>query len=168
MSDQPKWISGEESTCIRKWADFLHTEAKRLFNQDGTHGNMLFCFNRENGLISVNPIPPNTDQDQVNEAITNAVIENNLYGVILIGESWMYSLKEKDHTSFQLLDGEMRVSDLNDEDKKEALMIRMENSDGDCLIYLDEIIRNENGHALKEGEIIKSAQKKWFINQNHI
>ncbi len=45
----------------------------------------------------------------------------------MMGETWMYIAKEKDHTVFQLLDGEMRVSDLNDEDKKEALMIKMEN-----------------------------------------
>lgn len=167
MDDQPKWIVNAESSCILKWTDYLHSEAKRLFNQDGTHGNLLFSFDKENGLVSVNLIPPNTDHDQLNEAITNAVNEHNLYGVVVIGETWMYSIKEKDHTSFQLLDGEMRVSDLNDEDKKEALMIRMENRDGDCLVYLDEIIRDKNGHVLKEGKIIKSALKKWFIDQNH-
>lgn len=166
MSDQPKWIANAESSCILKWTDYLHAEAKRLFNQDGTHGNVLFSFSKEKGLISVNLIPPNTDHDQLNEAITNAVNEHNLYGVVVIGETWMYSIKEKDHTAFQLLDGEMRVSDLNDEDKKEALMIRMENRDGDCLIYLDEIIRDKNGHALNENKIIRSAQRKWFIDQN--
>lgn len=163
MSDQPKWISHEGSACIREWTDHLHTEAKRLFNQDGTHANLLFCFSKENGLISVNSVPPNTDHAQLDEAIMNAVNEHNLYGVIFIGESWMYFIKEKDHTAFQLLDGEMNVSDLNDEDKKEALIIRMENRDGDCLIYLDEILRDENGHALKEGKIIRRAEKKWFV-----
>jgi hypothetical protein len=167
MSDQPIWISNEKSACIRKWTDHLHTEAKRLFTQDGTHGNMMFSFNKENGLISVNLIPPNIDHDQLNDGIMNAVNEYNLYGVVFIGETWMYFIKEKDHTAFQLLDGEMKVSDLNDEDKKEALMIRMENSDGDCLVYLNEIIRDENGHTLKEGKIIGNAQKKWFIDQNH-
>lgn len=162
MSDHPKWISDEESTSILKWTNFLYTEAKRVFNQDGTHGNMLFSFNKEKGLISVNLVPPNTDHALLNESIMNAVHEYNLYAVVFIGETWMYAVKEKDHTAFQLLDGEMKVSDLNDEDKKEALMMRMENGDGDCLIYLHEIVRDENGHALKEGEIIKSAQKMWF------
>ena len=128
MNDQPKWLANEESACIKKWADNLHTEAKRLFNQDGTHGNILFLFNKENGLVSVNPVPPNVDHDQLNDSIMNAVIEHNLYGVIFIGETWAYFIKENDHTAFQLLDGEMKVSELNDEDKKEALIVRMENS----------------------------------------
>lgn len=167
MNEQPKWIPNEESSCMLKWTDYLHTEAKRLFFQDGTHGNMMFSFSREKGLISVNLVPSNTDHDQLNEAIANAVNEYNLYGVVFIGELWMYSIKENDHTAFQLLDREMRVSDLRDEDKKEALMVRMENHDGDCLTYLNEITRNEDGHSLKEGEIIKSAQKNWFIGQDH-
>lgn len=162
MSDQPKWITNAESECILKWTEYLHEEAKRLFIQDGTHGNLLFCFNKEHGLVSVNPIPPNIDQDQLDTAIMHAVYEHHLYGVIFIGETWMYFIKEKDHTAFQLLDGEMKVSDLNDEDKKEALIVRMENRDEDCLIYLDEIKRDENGVILKECKAIRGSQKKWF------
>lgn len=164
MSSQPKWIANSKSSCMLEWTDYLHTEAKRLFNQDGTHGNMMFSFSKEEGLISVNLIPPNTDNDQLNEAISNAVSEHGLYSVIVIGETWMYPIKEKDHTAFQLLDGEMRVSDLNDKDKKEALMIRMENRDGDCLVYLDEIIRDKSGHSLNKNKKIKSASRKWFID----
>jgi len=163
MSDQPKWITDEESACIQKWTEYLYTEAKRLFTQDGTHANLLFCFNKENGLVSVNPVPPNIDHEQLNAAIMNAVKEHDLYGVVVIGETWMYNIKEKDHTAFQLLDGEMTVSDLNDEDKREALMVRMENSEGNCLVYLDEIIRDGNGVSLKEGKKNRGVQKKWFV-----
>jgi hypothetical protein len=162
MNDKPKWITNEESACIRQWADYLHKEAKRLMTQDGTHACLLFLFNKESGLISLNQVPPNLDHNELNVAVANAISEHNLYGVILISETWAYFVKEKDHTAFQLLDGEMKVSDLNDEDKREALMIKMENSDGDCLIYLDEIIRDENGITLKECKAIRGAQKKWF------
>lgn len=166
MSEQPKWTTGEESACIGKWTDYLHTEAKRQFSQDGTHGNMLFLFTKEDGLVSVDLVPPNIDQDQLNAAISDAVNQHNLYGVIFIGEIWMYVIKEKDHTAFQLLDGEMKVSDLRDGDKREALMVRMESRDGDSLIYLDEIIRNDNGIILKEGRVNKSAQMNWFKGIN--
>lgn len=167
MSSEPKWIADAESTCIQEWTDFLHAEAKRLFIQDGTHGSMLFCFDKENGLVSVNPIPPKTDQHQLNNGVMHAINDYNLYGAVFIGEVWMYLAKDKDHTVFQLLDGEMNVSDLNDEDKKEALMIRMENQEGGCVIYLDEIKRDENGHRLNESKKIQGAQRKWFIEQNH-
>ena len=163
MFDQAKWTPDAASACMRKWTENLHQEAKRQFKQDRTHANLLFCFNKENGLVSVNPIPPGIDHNQLNDAIVNAVNEHHLYGVIFIGETWMYFIKEKDHTSFQLLDGEMNVSDLNAEDKKESLMIRMENSEGDCLVYLDEIIRDENEVTLKEGKMITTAQQNWFV-----
>lgn len=165
MIDKPKWISDAESECMRNWMENLHTEAKRLLIQDGTHASLLFLFNKEDGLISVNPIPPNIDHAQLNEAVKNAVDEHDLYGVVFIGETWAYFGKEKDHTLFQLLDGEMKVSDLNSEDRREALMIRMENADGNCLIYLDEIIRDKNGITLKNDLMTESFQKKWFAHQ---
>lgn len=164
MTDKPKWIPNAESECIRSWTEQLHTEAKRLMTQDGTHASILFLFNKENGLISVNPVPAKVDLDQLNTAVKNAVNQHHLYGVVFIGETWTYFMKEKDHTAFQILNGEMRVSDLNSEDKKEALMVRMENSDGDCLVYLDEIIRDKNGVILKDCLVTESSQKKWFVH----
>lgn len=69
------------------------------------------------------------------------ILSEHFGGVVFICETWAYYMKENDHTAFQLLDGEMKVSDLNSEDKREALMVRMENGDGDCLVYLDEIVK---------------------------
>src|SRR5437868_7098672 len=124
MIDKPKWIPKAESECIRNWTENLYKEAKRLLIQDGTHARLLFLFNKESGLISINPVPPNIDHEELNVAVANAVNEHGLYGVVFIGETWAYFMKENDHTAFQLLDGEMKVSDLNAEDKKEALMVR--------------------------------------------
>lgn len=168
MLDNSEWIPNAKSECIRKWAENLHKEAKRLMIQDGTHANLLFLFNKENGLISINPVPPNIEHEHLNATVENAVKEHQLYGVIFIGESWAYFIKEKDHTAFQLLDGEMKVSDLNSEDKKEALIVRMENDDGDCLMYLDEIIRDKKGVTLKESLITESSQRKWFFHREDV
>jgi hypothetical protein len=122
----------------------------------------MFSFDKDKGLVSVDLIPPSTDLCQLNETIIHTVNEHNLYGVIVIGETWMYVSKEKDHTLTQLLDGEMRVSDLTAEDKKEALMIKMENRDGDCVLYVEEIIRSKTGHSLNQSQPIRSNQRKWF------
>jgi len=127
---------------------------------------MLFLFNEESGLISINPIPPKIEHSPLNTSIINAVKEHDLYSVIFIGEVWAYFIKEKDHTAFQLLDGEMKVSDLNDEDKKEILMVRMETSDGDCFIYLNEILRDKSGVTLGEDKTISGEQRHWFILEN--
>ena len=61
MIGKPKWIPKSESECIRNWTENLHKEAKRLLVKDGTHASLLFLFNKESGLISVNPVPPNVD-----------------------------------------------------------------------------------------------------------
>lgn len=163
MNTQPTWQPEAKSSSICQWIDYLHMEAKRLFDKDKTHGNMLFSFNKEDGLIGINLVPPGVDHDLLNVSVRDAVIEHNLYGVILICESWAYFVKEEnDHTVFQLLDGEMKVSDLNDKDKKEILLVRMENCDGDCVIYWNEIIRNKDGIALSSGKKIYNGQRHWF------
>ena len=166
MDNQPKWEQQEKLSCIREWVGNLHVEAKRLFDKDGTHGNMIFCFDERNGLISVNLIPQKVEHDQLNISIRNAVIEHNLYGIVFIGESWAYFIKENDHTAFQLLDGEMKVSELNDEDKKEILLVRMENSDGDCVVYWDEILRGEKGVCLGIDKRISGEPSNWFLCHN--
>lgn len=67
----------------------------------------------------------------------------------------------------------MKVSDLNDDDKSEALLIRMENRDDDCLIYLNEIKRNENG-TLKECKVMSESQIRFgekmikFLNKSYL
>lgn len=56
----------------------------------------------------------------------------------------------------------MKVSDLSEKDRKEILLVRMENNDGDCVIYWNEIIRNKEGIALSTGKTIYNEQRQWF------
>jgi hypothetical protein len=160
----PLWNPDAKSASIRKWADHLHKEAKRVFLQDKTHAHILFAF-QDAGPVSITPIPPKTIPDQVHNAIVRAIRENNLYGVIHVGEAWTYFPKGKnDHTAFQLLDGEIRVSDLRDGDKTEALYLRMETRDGDCVVYLNRIMRNGKKVELGEQRTISDEDLKWFAN----
>jgi hypothetical protein len=83
--------------------------------------------------------------------------------VIHVGEAWSYFIKEgKDHTAFQLLDGEMKVSDLNDTDRSECLHLRMESRDGDCVVYLDQIVRDGDKIELGAGRTVPDEDMKWF------
>ncbi len=162
MDNQPQWMEKEKCTSIEKWTDCLHSEAKRLFTQDGAHGTMIFCFNDNDGLIAIQPVPPKTDAAQIHGSIAHAVTEHQLFGVVLIGEAWAYLTKENDHTLFQILDGEMNVSDLSDEDKEEVLMVRMENREGESLTYYNEIIRTEESPSLGEEKTVNNMKRKWF------
>ena len=123
---------------------------------------MLFR-SQDSGPISVTPVPPKTTPEQIHTAIVGAIRDDKLYGVICVSEAWTYFQKEhRDHTAFQLLDGEMKVSDLKAGDKTEALYLRMESKDGDCLVYLDRIIRHGDKVDLGEHRTINGEELKWF------
>lgn len=155
------WDASVKAASLRKWADGLHKEAKRVFAKDKTHAHILFLF-KDEGPVSITPVPPKTDQGQLDRAVVQAVKDNDLYGVILVGEAWTYFCKPKDHTAFQLMDGEMKVSDLKPEDKNECLYLRMESREGDSVIYLDRILREGENVTLGEHRTVNGEDCKWF------
>jgi hypothetical protein len=158
----PLWNPAAKSASIRKWADRLHKEAKRVFLQDKAHAHFVFAF-LDSGPMSITPVPPKTPQDRTHNAIITAIRQNNLYGIIDVGEAWTYFPKsDKDHTAFLLLDGEKRVSDLRDGDRTEALYLRMESRDGDCVVYLNRIVREGNKVGLGEYRTISDEELQWF------
>jgi hypothetical protein len=161
--NNPVWNPSNKSATLQTWANSLHQQSKAMFLKDKTHAHILFFFNDTDGLISVNPVPPKTGHMQINGAIKGAIKEHNLFGVIHVGEAWTYFPKDKkDHTAFQLLDGEMKVSDLNQQDKTEALYLRMESRDRDCVVYLNRIIRNGDQVELSSDKMLANEDLKWF------
>ncbi|MFC1498495.1 hypothetical protein ACFLS1_08515 [Verrucomicrobiota bacterium] len=156
-TQQPKWDPLDKPKSLINWGTWLHEEAKRTFLRDKTHGQMLFLFN-DDGLCSISPIPPNTSSEQITAGVRQAVQENNLYGVITISEAWAYFPEDKnDHTSFQLLDGEMKVADLNDEDKTEALLVKTESKDRGGITWVDKIVRD--GDEVSLGKALMMDKK---------
>jgi hypothetical protein len=113
---QPIWNPADKSGSLKAYAEYLHREAVRVFLKDKTHCQILFLFS-EAGLVSVNPVPANTAADALTAGVRQTVLKNGLYGVIMIAEAWTYMPKrEKDHTAVQIMHGEMRVTDLKDDD----------------------------------------------------
>ena len=160
----PLWRPDTNSASLREWADHLHKEAKRVFLRDKAHAHFVFSFG-DSGPVAVTPVAPKTPQDQIHNAIMVAIRKDNLYGIIDVGEAWTYFPKGgKDHTAYQLLDGEKRVSDLQDGDRTEALYLRMESGDGDCVVYLDRIVRDGDKVGLGEHRTISHEDLLWFAN----
>ena len=155
---QPIWNPADKQASLKAYAEFLHGEAVRMFRKDKTHVQILFLFT-DAGLVSVNPVPANTAADALTAGVKQAVLENGLYGVIMIAEAWTYMPKRaKDHTTVQIMCGEMNVADLKDEDRTEALMLRMESRDGGHLTWLDPIIRTSDDVTLGEGMVLGREQ----------
>lgn len=143
---------------LRAYAEWLHGEAMRVFRKDKTHCQILFLFS-DAGLVSVNPVPANTAADALTAGVRQAVLENGLYGVIMIAEAWTYLPKRaKDHTAVQIMHGEMRVEDLKDDDRTEALMLRMESRDGAHVTCVDAILRRGGDVRLGEGLVLGREQ----------
>lgn len=161
MNDRPLWIPTAKSASIHKWAESLHKQAKAAFLKNKGHAHILFLF-KDDGLTSINPVPPKTSHEQIYNAIRKAIMDNNLYGVIHVGECWTYFPKKHDHTAFQILDGELKVADLKDEDKTEALYMRMESRDGDCVLFLDKIERKGDEVMLGDARRIEGEELKWW------
>ena len=75
---------------------------------------------------------------------------NNAYGVIQIGEVWTYiPPKPNDHTFRQVVEGEMKVSELKPEDKTEALFVRYQSLEDQCF-WVNPILREGTGVSLGE------------------
>ena len=56
----------------------------------------------------------------------------------------------------------MSVSDLRPEDRKETLIVQMENRDGDCIVYLNEIVRDATGVCLGDSTKTSCERRSWF------
>jgi len=142
---QPEWDKLTPSESFFTYAEWLHEQAMDTFLEDKTHAQILFLFSEEEGLVSINQIPPNTTDKQLLNGVRQAIGEHNLYAVITLAETWTYFPKKKhDHVITQLVHDEMGVADLRDDDKTECLMLRMESRDGDGLVWLNRIIRDGN------------------------
>ena len=155
---QPIWNPADKPGSLKAYAEFLHHQAVEMFRKDKTHCQILFLFS-DAGLVSVNPVPANTAADALAAGVRQAVLENGLYGVIMIAEAWTYLPKRVgDHTAVQIMHGEMRVGDLKAEDRTEALMVRMESRDGGHLTWLEPIIRTGDDVTLGEGMVLGHEQ----------
>ncbi|NLF99547.1 MAG: hypothetical protein GX565_05280 [Lentisphaerae bacterium] len=151
---QPLWNIDDKPGSLKAYAEWLHREAVRMFMQDKSHCQILFLFS-DVGLASMNPVPENTEPERLLAGVRRAVQEHNLYGVITIAEAWTYMPRRVgDHTAVQIMHGEMRVADLKDDDRTEALMLRMESRDGGHLTWLEPIIRTGDDVTLGEGVVL--------------
>lgn len=150
----PPWDPADKPGSLRAYAEWLRGIAIDTFLKDKAHCQILFLFG-DDGLASVNPVPENTEPSGLLAGVRSAVQEHNLCGVITIAEAWTYMPKRAgDHTAVQIMHGEMRVEDLKDEDRTEALMLRMESRDGGHLTWLEPIIRTGDDVTLGEGMLL--------------
>ena len=146
MNNQmPNWDAGDPAGSLLRVAGFLRGSARQMFLDAGTHVEILFLL-ADDGTIQPVPIGPPLTRESIAETLREQIPDSNVYGLIHISEGWVYvSEGPGDHTMKQLTLGEMNVSDLKDDDKKEVLMVAMISRDGESTVWMDEIIRSDKG-----------------------
>lgn len=162
-TNKPPWYPNAPAASLRKWAEYLHGQAKASFLKDKTQTHILFYFTTAKGMIAVAPVPGGIPLEEVNATVKKAIQQRHLYAVISLSEAWVYLHKPgHDHTAFQIRHGEMDVSELRDEDKSLHLYVRMESQDGDCVVIMDEIARAGGRVEMGESTTLEGEERRWF------
>lgn len=144
----PAWDSADPPASLLRQAAWLNAEARRQFVEAGTHVELVFLF-RADGQGGLATPPAGMPKEQFAGALRNAVKEHDLYGVLHVAEAWTYlPARPGDHTYRQITEGEMSVSDLQAQDRTEALVVHLQSRDGVQRLWIHPITRAESGATL--------------------
>ena len=145
----PPWDKSDPAGSLRRLGEWYLTRARGMFLEAGTHVELYFLFTRD-GQGTMIQVPPGMDRETFMANLRGTIKANNAYGVIQIGEVWTYiPPKPNDHTFRQVVEGEMKVSELKPEDKTEALFVRYQSLEDQCF-WVNPILREGTGVSLGE------------------
>jgi hypothetical protein len=146
-SSEPLWDADDPEGSMTAYAEHLHSKARAMFLHDKYHAELMFFFTTE-GLMGIGPVED--DRDSFLVRLKAMMRKEGVFGVVHIAESWTYFGKQpNDHTSKQIKMGEMRVSELKDEDKTETLVVMAQTRDGYRKTWISEIRRNGKNVSLE-------------------
>ena len=119
-----------------------------MFLEAGSHVEIYFLFSRD-GKGTLIQVPPGMDRETFMANFKGTMLKMGSYGVIQIAEVWTYlPPRPDDHTFRQVLEGEIKVSELKPEDRTEALLVRYQSSDGTQCVWVNPIQRMPSGVSL--------------------
>lgn len=121
-----------------------------MFLKAGSHVEIYFLFTRD-GQGTMIQVPLGMVREAFMANLKATMRKLGSYGVIQIAEVWTYlPPRPNDHTFRQVLEGEIKVSELKPEDRTEALLVRYQSSDGNQCVWVNVIQRKASGVALAE------------------
>jgi hypothetical protein len=138
------WNSSRPAESFRSFASHIHNMAKEVLMKDGHHSEMFFFMPLDgNGHII---LWHNNDRDLEADWLRQHITEHYIYGVVHVVEGWMHMAdKPGDHTLKQIMAGEIKVSELKPEHRREVLMVSAQSRDGWATSWVDRMMRNPAG-----------------------
>ena len=150
----PNWFANNPIWSFQAFAEHIHNQARQVLVKDGFHAEMLFFLGLD-GKGSI-VLPHDNDRDRVAKYARDRIERDYAYGVIHISECWMrWADGPNDHILNQVIAGEIRVSELNPEHRKEVLTVCAQSRDGYSMNWIDEIVRDEKKVVKGFGEARK-------------
>ena len=136
----PTWNPGDKEESLKHLATAFNELARFTFLKDGTHVQLAFLVDGDGELGMIPPMAGDTAA--FISLVKSQVTARQPFGVIHVAETWAYLRRSpNDHTFTQVALGEMRVSELAQGEKTEALMVRMESRGGTARIWFSPILR---------------------------
>lgn len=146
----PPWDKTDPAGSLRRLGEWYCERARGMFLKAGKHVELYFLFTAE-GEGTLIQVPPGMERETFQMNLKGTLEADNAFGVIQIAEAWAYlPPKPGDHTYRQVLEGEIKVSELKEGDKTEALVVRYESSDGNQCMWVSPIQRTASGASLGE------------------
>ena len=137
--ETPIWDASNPDESFSRYADFLHRKAKWTFLKDKTHVELIFAFRPagEGILLLVRG-----DRDEFVANLKQMIRNSDVVGVVHIAEAWARFGGDNDHTTRQIMWGEMAIHDLKPEHRMEILSVSVQSKDGQSSCWIDPIKRN--------------------------
>ncbi|MFZ4394605.1 MAG: hypothetical protein ACOYOU_03145 [Kiritimatiellia bacterium] len=140
----PGWDAARPADSFKTFARNIHEKAKSVLLRDGHHSEMFFFLPQDGRGHIV--LWRSNDRDLEADWIRKHISEHHTYGVVHVVEAWMHMAKKPgEHTLNQLMDGEIKVSELLPEHRQEALMVSAQSHGGWAISWVDEILRGGDG-----------------------
>jgi hypothetical protein len=142
----------EQATLFRRFAERLSLRSKEVFLEDGYHPELYFLVDGVGDAMMI-PAPADADSDHVLAVLKQRILDEDIYGVIHIAESWTYfGQKRSNYTLKRIAEGEIKVSEMPPKDRGEVLLVMMESRAGARFLWLTPILRV--GYAVALGSTL--------------
>lgn len=150
----PQWPPGVPLLGFQTFSAYIHNKAKATLVKDGYHAEMVFFMKQDGTGVLV--LPHDDDRDRVAQYVRDRISRDYVYGVLHICESWIrWANGPNDHILTQVMAGEIRVSELKPEHRKEALAVVAQSRDGYSMNWIDEMVREKEKGPIRFGRCEK-------------